>query len=197
MKPKLSDNLSDTLIENGIIETEEKQVYAYGLRALSMWAMGTAALFIIGIALGEWVFSIMYFLVFTILRAFYAGIHLKSRAGCLFASTILFLICVWIKRYAIGDSVSLFFGVGIMAMGIVMSTIRIGEFEKLKRTPETEDISFERKKLISGIIIIVLLLAVWLMMRGFYFSEGCTSIFLVFCCNFILYLGNIVCKRFG
>lgn len=89
---KASLYLAHMLVRKQIIQEEELDIYLYGIRALGMLTLGTTVMLVIGLLLRESVYTLSFFLAFALLRAFYKGIHLRSRILCFLASEVMFFI---------------------------------------------------------------------------------------------------------
>ncbi len=197
MRQKISDTMAEKFIAEGVIQEEDKAIYAYGWRALGMWCLCTMTMFLIGTVMGEFVFTMIYFISFSLLRAFYEGYHAKSRIVCFFTSMILFIGCVLTGKYVIRDANHVLLILVLIFLCICMNIIKAAEFQQADKAQTAEP--YEKSKLLLGITIMLLVLMIFFGMLKTNFTRGYAGIFVAFVLTFLLFsmkrIVTIVKKR--
>ncbi|MDD3205747.1 MAG: accessory gene regulator B family protein [Lachnospiraceae bacterium] len=178
MKQKISDAVAEKFIAEGVIEEADKEIYAYGWRALGMWLFCTATLFIIGIGMGEFLFTLIYFISYSIIRAYYDGYHANSRVVCYLTSSALFICCILFGKYVIPNANQLVLWMSLLILCICMNIIKVAEYMHIQI--EEEDAPYEKKKLFAGIIIMLLMLLIFGVMKTVQFTTGSSAIYIAF-----------------
>lgn len=72
---RLSEHITDLLIENGSIEKQDKSVYKYGIEMVIAIAFNIITVIIIGYAMGMFLECIIFLLFFMPLRSYAGGYH--------------------------------------------------------------------------------------------------------------------------
>lgn len=88
---KLARRLNSTM--------EEQEVYEYGLAAIISTVMTTAVLLLIGLITQRLLETILYILVFVILRSQCGGYHAPTRVVCIVVSAVGLLLVLYIFSY--------------------------------------------------------------------------------------------------
>ncbi len=185
MRQKISDTVAEKFIAEGVIPEEDKAIYAYGWRALGMWCLCTATMFLIGAVMGEFVFTIIYFTSFSILRAYYEGYHANSRIVCFLSSMLLFIACVLAGKYVIPESGYSLLCMILLFLSICMNIIKVAEFQQKNKTQAAEP--YEKRKLQMGITIMFLMLMIFFGMLKTHFTKGYSGVFIAFVLTFLLF----------
>ena len=87
-------------IKKGIWEEEKADVYEYGLDIIISSVSLTSLLLIMGVFLNKLLHTIVFILVFTLLRTQSGGYHATTRLGCAATTIFLYLTviaCTYIK----------------------------------------------------------------------------------------------------
>lgn len=98
MVERISKYLCGVLVERRIISKEDTEVYEYGLKALVMLSLGTTTVLFLGILFDSILTTIIFLISFISLRAFYPGVHLKSKLSCFICSVLIYVICLSFTR---------------------------------------------------------------------------------------------------
>jgi accessory gene regulator B len=88
---KVNDRLIMILLSRANLEPREKEVYAYGLRAFEMFFLVFVSWIVLGLVLGEVVFTLCFFLTFAPIRIISGGLHVNNRIGCFLLSNLVFV----------------------------------------------------------------------------------------------------------
>lgn len=158
MLKKISEKITNLLIDEKIIDAEDKELYLYGIEQGMMLLVNILSSVILGLALGCLNIVLLFFLFFIPLRTFCGGIHSKSALMCYIYSMLsLFVICLLIKS---GIYSTYFFVISAVLSGIAIDRLSPVE-DPNKPLDETERKVYKEKSrliwLIEGIIAVVCL----------------------------------------
>lgn len=78
----LAEYLTDILILNGIISVDKRDFYMYGLELFSIKTSFYLTILVLSLITGTLPISILYILLFTMLRQYTGGYHSKSFTLC-------------------------------------------------------------------------------------------------------------------
>ncbi|MDD2972613.1 MAG: accessory gene regulator B family protein [Lachnospiraceae bacterium] len=173
MRRRVSDAMAEKFILEGIISEEDKEIYAYGWRALSMWMLCTLTMFVIGALMGEFLYTIIYFVSFSIVRAFYDGYHAKNRAICFITSTVVFIGCVLMGKYVIIKVEHYLMWTILILTGLLINGIRSWEYVYSTK----KKVTHEKQKYYIGMMVFMLLLILFAGMEKVQFGIGYTAVF--------------------
>lgn len=95
---KLSKFLTEKLFVNGAISEDEQELYIYGLFILLSQLLYLAIACLIGLMLGCFVESIIFYIAFQIIRRYAGGYHASTETRCEILSTLSILICIILIR---------------------------------------------------------------------------------------------------
>lgn len=185
MSQKISNRMADTFISNGIIKEEDKEIYAYGWRALGMWLICTTTMFVVGSLMGEFLYTVLFFISFSLIRAFYDGYHANSRVFCFISSNLLFIGSILFKKYIIVfTEASILYAV----IGILYFTANIlYVYEYTKKLKEGTVKRYEKKKFINGIFVMTISVLIFVAMLNKSFEIGYIAIFNAFVFTVLLF----------
>lgn len=82
MQHYLSESIADFLLYQKIINTQEKEIYVYGIQLVISSVINLLICIIISLLLDEFVNGILFFILFSSLRRFTGGIHCKTFIMC-------------------------------------------------------------------------------------------------------------------
>lgn len=93
---KVAEKLSVFLASKNIIEKQNIDFYRYSLECLLLYAVNLFTVFGISLLLGRFLECIFFVLVFSSLRTYSGGVHMKKWYSCYIASCaiILGIICI-------------------------------------------------------------------------------------------------------
>lgn len=98
MIARISSRIVKALIENSIIETEENEVYQYGIEMVISTTIVILIVLCCGILFGELLSSIVFFIVFAFVRSSSGGYHADTYFKCNIIYTInLVIVLFWVK----------------------------------------------------------------------------------------------------
>jgi len=93
MDIKIFNRITDRLIENGTINTEDKDIYECGLKHIAAMFLNVSTTFIIGFIFGMVWQSFLFMVSYIPLRSYAGGYHARTPLKCYIFSVIL-TVCV-------------------------------------------------------------------------------------------------------
>ena len=90
----VSSKLTDTMVRQGIVEEEDREVYEYGIKSMIMSIIPVFFGVVFGFLVGKAIEGIIMIATFAIIRKYAGGYHLKSGAVCLFASIVIIAVLI-------------------------------------------------------------------------------------------------------
>ncbi len=97
----LAEYLTDILILNGIISVDKRDLYIYGLELFSIKTSFYVTILVLSLIIGTLPISMLYILLFTMLRQYTGGYHSKSFALCFLTSIFIYLVMILIYLIAV------------------------------------------------------------------------------------------------
>lgn len=159
----MTDRLLKQMIQFHIIDSEDAEIYRFGLEALLLKLIHYSSYFVIAVFCREWKRFLVFFIAFLLLRKSAGGYHAKTRRGCYIGSCLLvFCIVMCMKMFCPWRNV-------IVAGGALMvladsCIFMIAPMENRNRTYDEEESRCFRdramKTLVFENIIVALLLVV-------------------------------------
>lgn len=145
------------LINNGSIDEEEREIYEYAIQSLKLLIMPILYAVFIGWVLQEWIITMEYVFLFSILRKFSGGYHAKTELQCmLFSLGTIYSAVYLVNKWAIG------FHLNICYILSVLILLKYSPVDSENRKLDKE----ERKKshriiLFMQILLIVMYFLMW------------------------------------
>lgn len=150
---KISTGIVDALLENGLIDMEDKDLYIYGVEVVLLKFLHLATMLIIGILLGFFFESALYILLYSILREYAGGYHAKSRFGCYLISWLMmFSVIIILKHSSIIPDVPVYLSVVFSTAVILILAPMSAENKPL------DDVEDRHYKRITTLILFIELL---------------------------------------
>ena len=87
------------MINNGIINEDERAIYAYNLQVIIESIVGHAILLIIATLCGHFLDIFVFLLSFDLLRRSTGGFHCKTNIGCITLSTLVCILVIVVQRF--------------------------------------------------------------------------------------------------
>lgn len=94
MISKLSSKIADRLCAEAVIAADDKDLYSYGFFVILSRILFFVEATIFGIILHTVVESIVFFVLFSIIRSYAGGVHASSEFKCTAYTTSALLICI-------------------------------------------------------------------------------------------------------
>lgn len=94
MITRLGDKIAHKLVMSGTIPSEDAELYAYGFLLLLSKILYLVVTSILGAMLNIFGSSILFYLLFSVLREYAGGIHAKTEQGCMFGTILVLLLSI-------------------------------------------------------------------------------------------------------
>ena len=92
MEHKIASFISQKLVSSSVIPTNTIDIYTYGLELIISFLVTSFIIVVIGIITSQITSSIMFLLVFILLRRFTGGYHAKTHLRCKLCTVIIYII---------------------------------------------------------------------------------------------------------
>lgn len=89
------------LSQQGVIESEQKEIYIYGFYRVVMDGINIISVFLIGLLFGKVIETLIFVIAFRILRSYTGGYHAKTPWRCYVLTMLTVIIALSIIRYPI------------------------------------------------------------------------------------------------
>lgn len=94
----ISEKITDTLVKNGSIPAENKELYSYGFRQLFLILVNISTIFLIGLVFGEFWKTVLFSIGYLPIRSFAGGYHANTPTTCYFFSILMMLAFIIIIK---------------------------------------------------------------------------------------------------
>lgn len=170
---QLAVKLSDYLLRQGVIDSEEQEVYVYSFQALLFGGGYWLTMLAIALMMHKLPESMAFFAAFFLLRSSIGGYHAQSQLRCAILSVVsfgLFLLVVQYLPIAWMKAVSV--GLMLLASGIIMALAPIDHANRVFRNGERQ---YYRRR---SIILLVTVWAAVIIIHNLGWSKGtlCVSL---------------------
>lgn len=138
----LSRIIADFLCRKNAIPDDNKEICAYGYEVLFFNLLNALLIFFLGILLNKLIYSIVFFLIFAVLRQYCGGFHAKNTIVCTITYIISYLFIVLLAECdAISEiytfSICIILNIAFLGMIVLYAPIEnpnktLDKFEKLK-----------------------------------------------------------------
>lgn len=159
MLSKLSGNITKQLIKNGTIDSENKEIYTYGIEQTFILLMNIVTTLVIGLCFGMLWQSIIFMIIYLPLRSFAGGYHASTVLRCYVVGIVLSVIFLLINKYVL-DTYYIIIGMTVIASLIILL---LAPVETSNKPLDQLELSMYKKRtrsiLFSDICIIAILLA--------------------------------------
>lgn len=98
----MTDRLLNQLIKWNIIDSEDEEIYRFGLEGILLKLIHYFSYFLIALLLHEWMRFLIFFSAFLLLRKNAGGYHAKTKSGCYVSSCFTVLCMVLSIKEAAG-----------------------------------------------------------------------------------------------
>lgn len=153
MLNRISDKLTESWCQKNIIPSEMKEIYRYGLEVLISNVISSLAILALGILFFDIFSTVVFLLIFILLRSYCGGYHADTYLKCFITTNITYLLtmgCVYLFP------VNLFTVVLTMSIGVPLLYLRA----PVENTNKPLDTTEKRKYKIISLIIFLILIAV-------------------------------------
>ena len=96
---KIAEYIVDYLLQQGIIEKEQEEIYIYGFYRVLIDGVNIISIFLISLWLGEVLEAIVFVITFRLLRSYAGGYHAKTQWGCYFLTMLTITMTLSIIKF--------------------------------------------------------------------------------------------------
>jgi len=108
MFDRISEKIADGFVRDGIVKTEDRELYQYGVNQGFNLILNIATTLIIGLLLNMIWQSVLFMFAYIPIRIFAGGFHAKTPLGCYVLSVVLNTAILLIMKYVIFPTIVLF-----------------------------------------------------------------------------------------
>lgn len=101
MLSRISDKITDILVENKIISFEEREIYRFGVRQSIVLLLNFFTILIIGLIYGMLVDIFVYIIAYIPLRSYAGGFHAKTHMRCYCFSVMILNAVLLIIKFSL------------------------------------------------------------------------------------------------
>lgn len=187
MISKLSEKAVATLFANEEFNEGDRELYIYGFFMLFSHLFFLTLTIFYGFLFGIIFESIVFHVIFTVLRGYAGGVHASTEKVCTLSTSLSLLFCVALIRML--DAISTIFIPALMLISSMAIIFMLSPLDSNEKPLTEDEKSFYRKK---SCIFSVLVFSVAVIMLGYGFYN-------IFCCcavafffeSILLFLGKI------
>ena len=192
MIAKFAKKINEILIQKGIVQKEDAELYQYGIENGIVVAGNLLASGIFGIVTGRPGLVLVFLLFYASLRSYSGGSHCKSRIGCFLISMAILSIPVYTHEFVMNNvpaTVILMIGIAAVVVILILSPV-----ESINKPLDDEEKKYYARvtHCIVALQVCVLIILFCLGVQD-YFYAGYVSIVLV---AVFMVMGKIAVKRY-
>lgn len=192
MIAKFAKKINEILIQKGIVQKEEAELYRYGIENGIVVAGNLLASGIFGIVTGRPGLVLVFLLFYASLRSYSGGSHCKSRIGCFLISMAILSIPVYTHEFVMNNvpaTVILMIGIAAVVVILILSPV-----ESINKPLDDEEKKYYARvtHCIVALQVCVLIILFCLGVKD-YFYAGYSSIVLV---AVFMVMGKVIMKRY-
>lgn len=116
---KSADRIVSDLVRSGIIEDEDRELYAYGIEQTAVIMINMLSAAVLGLLTGQLVQCALFFLCYIPLRSFAGGFHARTPMRCYIYSMII--VAAVLSILATVDERSILFTAAIPAACVILA----------------------------------------------------------------------------
>lgn len=192
MIAKFAKKINEILIQKGIVQKEDEELYQYGIENGIVVAGNLLASGIFGIVTGRPGLVLVFLLFYASLRSYSGGSHCKSRIGCFLISMAILSIPVYTHEFVMNNvpaTVILMIGIAAVVVILILSPV-----ESINKPLDDEEKKYYARvtHCIVALQVCVLIILFCLGVKD-YFYAGYSSIVLV---AVFMVMGKVIMKRY-
>ena len=192
MIAKFAKKINEILIQKGIVQKEDAELYQYGIENGIVVAGNLLASGIFGIVTGRPGLVLVFLLFYASLRSYSGGSHCKSRIGCFLISMAILSIPVYTHEFVMNNvpaTVILMIGIAAVVVILILSPV-----ESINKPLDDEEKMYYARvtHCIVALQVCVLIILFCLGVKD-YFYAGYSSIVLV---AVFMVMGKVIMKRY-
>ena len=192
MIAKFAKKINEILIQKGIVQKEDAELYQYGIENGIVVAGNLLASGIFGIVTGRPGLVLVFLLFYASLRSYSGGSHCKSRIGCFLISMAILSIPVYTHEFVMNNvpaTVILMIGIAAVVVILILSPV-----ESINKPLDDEEKKYYARvtHCIVALQVCVLIILFCLGVKD-YFYAGYSSNVLV---AVFMVMGKVIMKRY-
>lgn len=192
MIAKFAKKINEILIQKGIVQKEDAELYQYGIENGIVVAGNLLASGIFGIVTEIPGLVLVFLLFYASLRSYSGGSHCKSRIGCFLISMAILSIPVYTHEFVMNNvpaTVILMIGIAAVVVILILSPV-----ESINKPLDDEEKKYYARvtHCIVALQVCVLIILFCLGVKD-YFYAGYSSIVLV---AVFMVMGKVIMKRY-
>ena len=192
MIAKFAKKINEILIQKGIVQKEDAELYQYGIENGIVVAGNLLASGIFGIVTGRPGLVLVFLLFYASLRSYSGGSHCKSRICCFLISMAILSIPVYTHEFVMNNvpaTVILMIGIAAVVVILILSPV-----ESINKPLDDEEKKYYARvtHCIAALQVCVLIILFCLGVKD-YFYAGYSSIVLV---AVFMVMGKVIMKRY-
>ncbi len=156
----------DNLILNNIANHEDRENIIYGLKIGIQSLINTITTLILGICFNLVLESLIFLILYSIIRTYTGGYHCKNEITCYFFSSAIIIIVLLFQKYNL-MSVNFTYYIMIIGSILILSIAPIGDYNKPLEEIEKK-VYGKKVRLILLTNIIIFLICVFFMIEVVY-----------------------------
>lgn len=173
---KVSEHLTDYVIQKGMINEEDRSVYEYGFTIAIELGIFISFCLIISISLHMVVEGILFFVIFSPLRSYAGGLHMEKFWSCFILSCLTFSVILAITNY-IQIPMALSF---LVLLILELAVYRMYPVENRNRDVDEDENKYFKRKLVTFLGVDTLLGVIFMITkRSGYLQEIVLIFFMV------------------
>mgnify|MGYP003287297157 CR=1 FL=1 len=186
---RATGKIVEQLTISGIIQSEKKELYRYGINQLLNNMFSLLTFFIIGILLKGVIYALIFLMAYFPLRVYAGGFHASTAFRCwILSSGLLVLVLLTVNYAPIPPILYDLFACLSIAVIIIMMPI-----EDANKPLDEKEIQVYKKR---GVIVLILEILIFILFRYFQLDRVAESLAMAWISlSILLLLGNIKNKK--
>jgi accessory gene regulator B len=185
IKESISNQITRSLIDNKVIDDQDKELYAYGLQLGITALLNILTTVILGIVMGRIWESVIFLLTYIPLRSYAGGYHAKNQFRC----DVLSLLLIITALTGCGLLTSYDFAGMLLLTGSGIIIFLLAPVEDFNKRLNQEEMKNYRKK---SRILVSIIFGLTVLLRQFYYTDIVAPFIMVFIIlAFMLIAGKI------
>lgn len=129
MLEEVVNSITKKMIQEQVVEEEDKELYQYGVRNGIMIVLNWLIVLVLGICTGHCVAMIVFTAAYSLLRSYAGGLHMSTHRRCFLFSIPIYIVSAWIIS-SLHFSFDFLLGMLICASGILYIIAPIEDIHK-------------------------------------------------------------------
>ncbi|MDN5308253.1 MAG: accessory regulator [Eubacteriaceae bacterium] len=159
---------ADKFVDFGLVEANDKELFTYGFRLAILMSINIISIILMGIAFKMFVNSVIFLIVFFVIRSYSGGFHARGPKRCYFYSLVLIMITFYIMQRTIGYHIIWLIAL-IVATSIIFLLSPV-EAKKKSLTLKEKQVFGRKTKIILCVLMIVSISSYCLNLMGVFIS---------------------------